>query len=87
MQMQDKSSFSGGAGTFDSLSISLADADGVACRNQKIAMCSSMIGYCHFLEATGGEIELPESGISNIRRVRGLVEKRLNEISGGRTST
>jgi len=51
--------------------------------NQKIAMCSSMIGYCHYLEAAGGEINLPLDGISDIRRVRGLVEKRLNEYSGG----
>lgn len=46
-------------------------------------MCSSMIGYCHYLEATGGEIDLPEDGVADIRRVRGLVEQRLNEISGG----
>ena len=46
-------------------------------------MCSSMIGYCHYLEAAGGEIALPLDGISDIRRVRGLVEKRLNEYSAG----
>ena len=42
-----------------------------------------MIGYCHYLEAAGGEIALPLDGISDIRRVRGLVEKRLNEYSAG----
>ena len=52
-------------------------------------MCSSMIGYCHYLEAAGGEIALPLDGISDIKRVRGLVEQRLNEysVSGEHVST
>ena len=49
--------------------------------NEKIAMCSSMIGYCHYLEAASSSIGFPQDEIQDITRVRNRIEKRLKDYS------
>ena len=61
----------------DSLSMSMADTSKGPQNlslNEKIAMCSSMIGYCHYLEAASGAIGFPEGDISDINNVRTRIE-------------
>lgn len=48
--------------------------------NDKIVMCSSMIGYCHYIEQTSNAIGFPPSEIEPIMRARTLIEQRLNEF-------
>ena len=50
--------------------------------NEKISMCSSMIGYCHYLEAASRAMGFPSSDVDDIRRFRNRVESRLHEHSG-----
>ena len=50
--------------------------------NEKISMCSSMIGYCHYLEAASRAMGFPSGDVDDIKRFRGRVESRLHEHSG-----
>ena len=77
-----------GACTPDELSLSMrvtldsqAGANGNISLNEKIAMCSSMIGYCHYLEAASGSIDLPQDEIQDISRIRNRIEERLKDYT------
>ena len=74
-------------GSHDSLSMSVggpASGLGLAMQlSDKFAMCSSMIGYCHYLEAASGAIGFPSSDIEEITRVRKRIEARLTDYSTG----
>ena len=50
-------------------------------------MCSSMIGYCHYIEQTSIAIGFPQSDVEQITEARSRIEQRLNEFGKSCTST